>query len=118
MFKGKRLKFYREKNNLTQAELGKIFNISDATINRYEKGQRQPDTDTLSKFADFFDISVDYLLGRTEDPQSKVLGKDELPKELIEIGIEYIEVIKEAQASDITPKDIKELIEFFKKTRK
>lgn len=66
MFNGDRLKLLREEKQLTQEELAVIFNVTDATINRYEKNQRQPDTGMLDRFADFFDVSTDYLLGRTE----------------------------------------------------
>jgi SOS-response transcriptional repressors (RecA-mediated autopeptidases) len=66
MFRGDRLKKLRDDKNLTQTELGKAFSISDATINRYEKNQRQPDTDTLNKLADYFNVTVDYLLGRSD----------------------------------------------------
>jgi transcriptional regulator with XRE-family HTH domain len=66
MFNGERLRILREEKNLTQEQLAEIFNVSDATINRYEQCKRQPDTDTLDKFADFFDVTTDYLLGRTE----------------------------------------------------
>ena len=67
MFQGDRLKLLREEMNITQEELGVFFGFSDATINRYEKGQRQPSTEMLCKIADYFCVSVDYLLGRKED---------------------------------------------------
>jgi transcriptional regulator with XRE-family HTH domain len=66
MFNGDRLKLLREEKKMTQEELAKLFNVTDATINRYEKNQRQPDTDALNRFADFFDVTTDYLLGRTD----------------------------------------------------
>ncbi len=63
MFSGERLKKLREEKNLTQIELGKAFNISHSTINRYENGLRQPDNETLINMSNFFNVSVDYLLG-------------------------------------------------------
>jgi transcriptional regulator with XRE-family HTH domain len=66
MLFGERLKKLREQHNLTQEDLGKALNLSGATINRYEKGLRSPDPETLILLADRFDTSVDYLLGRTE----------------------------------------------------
>lgn len=59
------LKKERENKELTQSELGKLLSVSDATINRYEKELRFPDKETLTKIAEIFDCSVDYLLGRT-----------------------------------------------------
>lgn len=64
-----RLKAFREQNGWTQQKLGEMLSVSDATINRYEKGLRSPDPEMLEKFADIFNVSVDYLLGRVDDPK-------------------------------------------------
>jgi len=53
---------------MTQAELGKILGVGKTTISQYETGTRKPDAETLDKLAGFFAVSVDYLLGRTDDP--------------------------------------------------
>lgn len=58
-----RIKELREKSNLTQAELGNQLNLSQITISGYERGYREPDLETLLKLADFFNVSIDYLLG-------------------------------------------------------
>ncbi|WKV09410.1 helix-turn-helix transcriptional regulator [Thermoanaerobacterium sp. CMT5567-10] len=63
---GKRFKTLRLEKNLTQAELAKILSIGESTISFYESDKREPDYETLQKIADFFDVSVDYLLGRTD----------------------------------------------------
>lgn len=70
-----------EEANLTQKQFADMINISNSTINRYETGIRVPDYDTLIMFADFFGVSVDYLLGRTEEKHfaplsSKSINKD------------------------------------------
>lgn len=62
---GDRLRECREEQGLTQAALGKIVNVSDAAINRYEKNRRAPDYELLLKLAKLFNVSVDYLLGET-----------------------------------------------------
>lgn len=62
---GNRLRKLRNEKNLTQAELAKILAIGESTISFYESNKRQPDYDTLTRFADFFDVSVDYLLCRS-----------------------------------------------------
>lgn len=87
MFKGNRLKILREEKSLTQMDLGKIFNISDATINRYEKELRQPDTDTLNKLADFFCVTIDYLLGRTDVRNNSYLSTAYIPAKTIDLPI-------------------------------
>jgi transcriptional regulator with XRE-family HTH domain len=67
MFSGERLKQLRLEKSLTQIGLAKIFNTSHATINRYEKGVNEPDSETINKFADYFNVTADFLLGRTDD---------------------------------------------------
>ncbi|WP_270943178.1 helix-turn-helix domain-containing protein [Romboutsia lituseburensis] len=61
----KRLKILRKDLKLTQSELGKNLNLSQRAISSYENGLRFPDEQILNSFADYFDVSVDYLLGRT-----------------------------------------------------
>ena len=63
---GEILKELRKKKGLTQVQFAEIFNISKGTIAMWEINQRQPDKDTLSALADYFKVSVDYLLGREE----------------------------------------------------
>ncbi len=65
----RRLRELREQKQMTQEELGKIFGVDRATISRYETGTRDPDPELLRKFADFFGVTTDYLLGRTHDPR-------------------------------------------------
>jgi transcriptional regulator with XRE-family HTH domain len=61
-----RLKELREQREWTQEYLGSLVNVSDVTINRYEKDNRKPDQELLRSLADIFDVSIDYLLGRTD----------------------------------------------------
>lgn len=60
----KRLRELRKQNDLTTTELGKILGCSNQSITHYEHGERKPDPEMLIKIADFFGVSVDYLLGR------------------------------------------------------
>lgn len=62
-----RLKCERLRKNLNQTELAKFLNVSKQTVSNWENGNRIPDTLTLSKLADFFNCSVDYILGRSEN---------------------------------------------------
>ncbi len=61
-----RLKILRNEKKLSQRELANKLNISNGTIAMYETNKRQPDNETLTKIADFFNVSIDYLLGRTD----------------------------------------------------
>lgn len=62
-----RLKELRKKKNISQLKLAMDLNMNQNTISRYENLEREADYETLVKFADYFDVSLDYLLGRTED---------------------------------------------------
>lgn len=59
------LKDLREEKNLTQNELAKLICVSRSSINAYENNTNDPSLDVLVKIADFFNVSLDYLLGRT-----------------------------------------------------
>lgn len=56
----------RQKHKLTQLELASAIFVSVSTISNYEKGIHFPDLDKLMAIADFFDVTTDYLLGRTK----------------------------------------------------
>ena len=56
----------RKLNKLTQRQLADILNISQPSYIRYENGTADPSLTNLVKLADYFDVSVDYLLGRKE----------------------------------------------------
>lgn len=61
-----RLLGLRKEAGLTQKELAEKLKMNSVTYLHYEKGQREPPIDTLIQFADFYSVTVDFLLGRTE----------------------------------------------------
>ena len=63
-----RLKELRKMKNISQLKLALDLNMNQNSISRYENLERQADYETLIKFADYFNVSVDYLLERTDDP--------------------------------------------------
>ena len=63
-----RLKELRKKKGISQLRLAIELNTTQNTISRYETGEREPGIDELIKIADYFHVSVDYLIGRTENP--------------------------------------------------
>lgn len=63
---GERLKKLRTEKKITQQELATILNINKSSISRYEKDQQIPEIKLLETIADYFDISLDYLLGRSD----------------------------------------------------
>lgn len=63
-----RLRHLRKQHKLTQEQLGQKINVTKVSISGYENGKRTPDTETLEMLANYFQVSVDYLLGRTSNP--------------------------------------------------
>jgi transcriptional regulator with XRE-family HTH domain len=121
---GKRFKLMRIQKELTQEELVLDFNkkygydYTASTISLYENNKRIPEIEALSKFADYFGVSIDFLLGKTDNKDIVILTKSEIPKELVDEGYEYIGVFKEAKEKGFSPKDIKDLIDFAQKMQK
>ncbi|WP_258359981.1 helix-turn-helix domain-containing protein [Moorella sulfitireducens] len=65
---GERLAALRKEKALTQAEVARRLNMGQSTIAMYERNKRSPDAETLQKLADFFQVSIDFLLGRVDYP--------------------------------------------------
>ena len=66
---GKRLKELRLSHNLKQSDMANLLDISTNSYQRYELEKREPNLTTIVFLADYFDVSVDYLLGRTDNPK-------------------------------------------------
>lgn len=75
-----RLKLLRNMNNTTQEDLAKYLGVSRPTIAGYETKGKQPSFETLFKIAEYFNVSIDYLLGKTDikEPVDDVIEKKEL----------------------------------------
>ena len=63
---GSVLKQLRQEYHLTQKQLAEVLGLSESTIGMYERGQREPDFETAEAIADYFNVDMDYLYGRTE----------------------------------------------------
>ena len=64
----KRIKELRQDSGLSQKELSYILNIERTTLTGYETGRRMPDAEMLCRIADYFHVSVDFLIGHEGDP--------------------------------------------------
>lgn len=64
-----RLKELRKQKGISQLKVAIDLNMNQNSISRYENGERQADYTTLIKFADYFNVSLDYLLERTNNPK-------------------------------------------------
>lgn len=67
-----RLKSLRESFGVSQAKLAALMGTTQASVNRYENGQSSPPLKILRWYADFFDVSLDYIFARTEQPEGKL----------------------------------------------
>ena len=69
------------KNGYTQTFISEKLDVNKATLSSYESGRRKPDYETLTKLADIYEVSVDYLLGRAIHEKLTVKESEEIGKE-------------------------------------
>lgn len=96
-----RLKFLREEKGLFQSDIAKILGVSVAAVGFYENEKRDMSPNTIIKLAEYFDVSTDYLLGRTD---IRNVEKD--------FSFAY-----NKESEGLTEEEIKEALEFYKKIR-
>ena len=123
----KTIKKLREENQITQKDLGKILGLSQQTIGHYETNRAQPDYETLNNMANYFNVTIDYLLGRTSKrkeafysrvDQEKILTAISDEPELLSIWneIKDRDELKTMinQVKDLRPSSIKRIIRYIK----
>ena len=97
----------------------KIIGLTQGTISNWKSGKNKPSLDAVSKIADYFDVSVDYLLGKTDNPTppEKTDGKPKLyvPPEYASVMVAFA-----GGTENLTQEDIDSIIEFieFRKNKK
>ncbi len=69
---GERLRALRKTLHYSQIKAADIFSIDQSSIARYEIGESDPPLELLVKIADYYNVSIDYILGRTDNPQGKI----------------------------------------------
>ncbi|MCX8047296.1 MAG: helix-turn-helix transcriptional regulator [Anoxybacillus gonensis] len=116
---GKRLRFLRKRRNLTQKDLADRFNVGESTIGMYERDEREPSFEFVKQLADFFNVTTDYLLGRTDDPNPPESDNEELGtlariNQLIkEYGIEQMGFFDIEKWKHLSEEEIEEIIKHF-----
>lgn len=101
----KNLKNLRKKNNLTQLQMSKILNLGSTTYQSYEQEVSEPNIEVLIKIANFYNISVDELLGRETDMLNlKFLDDDQslIIKAVLRMNKEQLSYTKRFVESMIT----------------
>lgn len=79
------LRQLRKQKKINQASLADAIGMSQATIASWEKGTRKPDAETVAQLADYFGVSIDYLMGREEPPKEEPTSRDERRAKMEEI---------------------------------
>ena len=83
-----RLKELRKAHGITQVDLAKALPVAQSTVGMWESGKREPDFNTLEKLANYFSVSTDYLLGKSDMPNPEPPPREEEKIELPE-GLTY-----------------------------
>lgn len=86
-----RLKKLREDLGISQAKLASEIGVTQASVNRYETDKTTPTAETLLWYADRFDVSLDYIFGRTDEPQGKLYSYQPKPAASSEM-LEFVEM--------------------------
>lgn len=111
---GERLKYLRERDKMYQSELAEKLNLAPSSISMYERGDRDPDTSTLSKIAEIFNVTTDYLLGRTDETNTvKEIDKKLKENNLHIAANSKVDLGKLAKLDDKQAKIINNLIDDF-----
>lgn len=89
---GKRLKALREKKGISQKFVATKIGVNNSTLSGYESGYREPDGETLLRLADFYEVTTDYLLGRSNN--SQLSGNTETLINDIDLGLSIDEIME------------------------
>ena len=87
--KGSRIKLLREEKGLKQEELAKILSIAPSTIGMYERDAREPNDEIKLKMAEYFGVSIDFLLGKSD-----VRNPDKVEVDMDEVDVAFASGIK------------------------
>ncbi len=98
----KKLRELREKRGLTLDQVAEELGLRNQYVSNYELGKRRPDYETLKKFADFYGVTIDYILEREE----------------LNTNQEYLRVMKKAEKDGFTPSEIESALDFLRGRRK
>jgi transcriptional regulator with XRE-family HTH domain len=101
-----RLRALRQEQNISMKQLGDIVGVAESTISLYETEKRKVDTDMLIKFANYFNVSTDYLLG-VSDERNSSLDSDN-------IGYDDFTYAMHNESRDLTDEDKEMLLDMAK----
>lgn len=116
---GNRIAELREQRKLTQEDLANHLGITRAALSHYETNRREPDYTTIDKIANLFSVTVDYLIGRTNNPLSALTSEVREFTDSLELSDE--ELLKKfaltIDGKKLTPEESKRFIAFVRAER-
>lgn len=111
------LKYLRNRESLSQSELAEKLGIAKSTISMYEVGKREPDFETLEAIADFFNVDMNFLLGKDGSENEHYYLNDEA-REIAQEVFENPDLRSLFHvARDIEPNELRAHIEFMKRLK-
>ncbi|MCM3216076.1 helix-turn-helix transcriptional regulator [Niallia taxi] len=117
---GKRLRLLREKSGLSQKFVAEQIGVKNNTLSGYESGNREPDSETLTKLADYYKVSTDYLHGRSDNikgltaENNNYHSLNEIDKLIKQYDMEQMGFFDIEQWKFLSPQDVKIVEEHFK----
>lgn len=96
-----RLRELRVKKGLLQSDIAKVINKTDRAVGQYEREERDPSSETWIKLAEFFDVSLDYLLGKTKSKKNENKIDDVINEEMIGMSKEEYNKLPSEQKKQI-----------------
>lgn len=111
-----RLKQFRKTAGLNQAQMARILAVSQTQVSNYENGNDGPSIDKLTTIADYFGVSIDYLVGRSDDPRcDEFLAKKE---HILLATLPALFIPAYNEAKEKNPEKLVEIIDTFTKMAK
>lgn len=108
---GETVKLLRNKLDITGEDLGKVLNVSKPAISNWENNNRTPDIEMLIKIADYFNVTLDYLMGRADHPTGYWVN-DKIDNDEI-----AIEVDRDVYPDNLTHAQVLKIIEKYNKLK-
>lgn len=108
-----KIEVFKKKRNLSQQYMADFLGITRQGCGKYEDGKSEPDSKSIVKLADFFDVTTDYLLGNTNNPEYKFDSLAEMKKIVEEYEIQGIFIHNIEDWENLTDEDIRELRSHF-----
>ncbi|WP_447579932.1 helix-turn-helix domain-containing protein [Acinetobacter baumannii] len=102
---GKKIRELRVKNGHTLEQLGSKLNFNYSNLSKIEREVRTPSVELLKEIAEIYDVPLSYFFG----------NEQEIPEELKKVGVEWITFAEEMEERNITPDEIKAILDIVKK---